>query len=70
MNKQYIEGVQKWKTANLMSKRNILMWRYYSLSGPESMSLLFKEQMLKKCKKYPRRRFFNCHVKLYKQMNK
>ena len=47
MNKQYVEGVQKWKKANLMRVNNITMWLYHSLVGSETTSLLLKKKRQK-----------------------
>ena len=44
MNKQFVEGAQKWKNLGLMSVGNITIRLYSSLTEPETKFLLFKEQ--------------------------
>ena len=65
MNKQYIEGIQKWKKAYLMSVDNIAMWLYHSLTESETISLLFNEQKQIEFKK----RFLGCQVTPNKTTN-
>ena len=43
MDKQYMEGVQKWIKGHLMSLGNGAMWIYHSLARSETTSLQFKE---------------------------
>ena len=50
MNKQYVEGVQKRAKAYLMSVSNSHV-TFASLTGPETTSLLFKEQSQKELRK-------------------
>ena len=61
INKQYVEGEQKWQKA-LSSVATIATWLYYFLARSETISLLFKEQKQKDIKK----RFLDCHVTLDK----
>ena len=44
MNKQYVEGVQKWKKANLTRKSKIAKRHYRFPGRVRDTSLLFKEQ--------------------------
>ena len=47
IDKQYVEGVQNGKKVYLMGVGNIAMWFYHSLTGLETMFLLFNEQRQK-----------------------
>ena len=51
MHEQYVKGVQN-EQNYLISIWNITMWLYQSLAGPETRSLLFKEQRKTQCQEW------------------
>ena len=61
MNKQNLDGIQKWKKGYLVRKSKIAMYLYHPQAEPETMSLLFKEQRKKKKKKI-KNRFLGLYI--------